>query len=376
METWNYAQPVRIVFGAGKVKSLPDEIKKFGGRRGVLVTSPSFVKRGVVQQLVSDSGGLLVDVYSSVSPNPDVRECDACCEVMRRAQADFVVAMGGGSVLDCAKAAAVFALAEAPALAYLNGSLPIPARHLPLIAVPTTAGTGSEITCVSVLSDHERGIKAPLSADSFYPTLALVDSQLTLSVPRHLTACTGFDVLCHATEAYWSRWHQPICDALAVHAARLVLANLQAVVNDGSNAVARDHMAEASVIAGLAFTQPKTTSAHACSYALTRLLDIPHGEACALTIDHFMRINLEHGCERIDTFARLLGYADGYALADAYTALKRATGVRCGLTSYHLDEEQIEALVKASQHPNLKNNPVEITPDMLHALYERLSRED
>ena len=372
MQSWNYAQPVRILFGAGRIKELPAEVKALGGRRGVLVTSPSFVRRGIASQLVADSGGLLVATYSSVSPNPDVSECNACCEVIKREKADFVVAMGGGSVLDCAKAAATFALTTVSSHDYLTGAQPIPQKHLPLIAVPTTSGTGSEITCVSVLSDHAYGLKAPLVSDGFYPTLALVDSELTLTVPPHLTACTGFDVLCHATEAYWSRWHQPICDALAVHAARLVLEHLAVAVTDGMDRSARDAMSEASVIAGLSFTLPKTTSPHACSYALTRLLGIPHGEACALTIDYFMRLNLDKGCGRINDFAHLLGYADGYALADAYTELKRQTGVRGDLRSFALTDAQIKELVKASQHPNLKNNPVEITPDLLRAMYRSL----
>lgn len=143
-------------------------------------------------------------------------------------------------------------------------------------------------------------------------------------------------------------------------------------VTDGMDRSARDAMSEASVIAGLSFTLPKTTSPHACSYALTRLLGIPHGEACALTIDYFMRLNLDKGCGRINDFAHLLGYADGYALADAYTELKRQTGVRGDLRSFALTDAQIEELVKASQHPNLKNNPVEITPDLLRAMYRSL----
>lgn len=372
MLSWNYAQPVRISFGAGKIKSLPAEIKAFGGRKGVLVTSPSFLKHGLAQRIVAESDGLIVEVYGRVSPNPDVSEVDACSEVLRRVAADFVVALGGGSVMDCAKAAATFSLTSRPARAYLEEGEAIPAAHLPLIAVPTTAGTGSEITCVSVISDHERDVKAPLNSEGFYPSLALVDSELTHSVPPHLTACTGFDVLCHATEAYWSKWHQPICDALAVHAARLVLENLKKAYDNPHDAVARDCMAEASVVAGLAFTIPKTTSSHACSYALTRILDIPHGEACALTIDYFMRLNAAHGCQRVNDFARLLGYADAEALSDAYAALKQATGVRSDLRAYQLTDAKIEELVVASQHPNLRNNPVEITPTMLREMYQSM----
>ncbi len=371
--SWCYRQPVVVDFGIGCVNKLPEVIRSLGASRAVVVTSPSFVRRGVVQTLSALCVDLIKAVYSNVSPNPDVSEVDACCALFREAKADVVIALGGGSVMDAAKAASAFVTADLPASAYLRGAA-LPEAHLPVIAIPTTAGTGSEVTRVSVLSDHANILKAPLASDVFYPVHALVDSSLTLSVGRHLTASTGFDVLCHATEAYWNRRHQPVCDALAVHAARLVLDNLQEACDHPDNVGARDRMMEASVVAGLAFSIPGTTSAHACSYALTRLLGIAHGEACALTIDRFIRINAAAGDSRVERFARFLGYADGEALADAYATLRAQTGLLCDLSGYHLTPTQVSALAVASQHPNLANNPVTVTPEMLQRLYEELSK--
>lgn len=373
--TWEYRQPVRIRFGAGIVGTLADEIRSFGGRRGVLVTSRSFVRRGVAADVVAKSAGLVVATFGEVSPNPDVGECDACAGMMRREQADFVVALGGGSVMDLAKAAATFCLADRPSADYVGGAA-IPAAHLPVIAVPTTAGTGSEITCVAVLSDHDKGLKVPLAAPGFYPALAIVDPEMTYSVPPYLTACTGFDVICHAIEAFWSRHHQPICDALALHAAELALHYLPAAYDGPADSAAcheaRAKMAEASVIAGLAFTVPKTTSAHACSYPLTNLLGIPHGEACALTIDYFMRLNDRCGSPRPGEMARRLGYASASELADHLLALKRRLHLRTDLRDFHLDDAMTERLVRGSQHPNLLNNPVTVTVEMLRELYASL----
>lgn len=369
--SWGYRQPVKIDFGVGCINKLGEVLCGLGASRVVLITSPSFVRRGVVHTLREQCPDLIKAVYSEITPNPDVHEVDACSALLREVQADAVVALGGGSVMDAAKAASAFATADQPALAYLRGTA-IPATHLPVVAIPTTAGTGSEVTRVSVLSDHEHDIKAPLASDAFYPVHALVDSSLTMSVGHHLTASTGFDVLCHATEAYWNRRHQPVCDALAVHAARLVLESLQTACEHPDNVAARDHMMEASVVAGLGFSIPGTTSAHACSYALTRLLGIAHGEACALTIDRFVRINAAGGDPRVERFARLLGYADAGALADAYAALRQRVGLLCDLSSFNLTDEQVGALAQASQHPNLANNPVDITPEMLHKLYEAL----
>ena len=370
---WNYMQPVNIRFGSGGVRSLADEMEKLGGQRGILITSPSFVRRGVAEGIRRDSCGRICAVYSQVSPNPDVRECQACVELILAKNCDFVVALGGGSVMDCAKAAAVICKGENSAAACLDDPSLLPGAGLPVIAVPTTAGTGSEVTCVSVLSDHARGLKKPLASDALYPALALVDPELTRTVPPHITACTGMDVFCHAIEAYWNRRHQPICDALAVHALRLVLSNLRAAWDDGSNIAAREAMAEASVIAGLAFNLPKTNCSHVCSYPLTNLLNIPHGEACALTIDHFLRINAradEDG--RLQALASLLGFESALALADEITDLKRHIGMMADLKSFEISDATCEQLVQASMHPNLKNNPVEITEDMLREMYASL----
>lgn len=366
---WNYKQPVVIRFGNGMIKQLPDAVKELGGKVGLLITSASFVKRGVADAICKASDGLLTGVYGKVSANPTVEECNECTQVLRDKKCDFVVAMGGGSVMDCAKAAATMCLTDEPVENYLATGKPLPQEHLPIIAVPTTAGTGSEITCVAVLSDHKRGVKAPMNSDGFYPSIAIVDPELTYSVPPYLTACTGFDVLCHAVEAYWSKHNQPICSTLAVHAAKLVMSNLLKAYKEPNNVEARGNMAEASVVAGLAFTLPKTTSSHACSYPLTNQLGIAHGEACALTISYFLRFNASHGCERVQTLAKELGYADAEEFAQAIDTLKRQTGMRMDMKDFKLDDERFEALVQASKHPNLLNNPVEVSEADLREMY-------
>ncbi len=369
---WEYVQPVRIIFGAGEIKKLAVEIRALGGHKGIMITSKGFLNRGLVAQVQHDCDGLVPLVYSQVSPNPTVGECDACATMMRNNHCDFVVALGGGSVMDCAKAAATFCLTENRSTEFLATGKPIPQRHLPIIAVPTTAGTASEVTSVSVLSDHARQVKAPLSSFGFYPDLALVDPVLTHTVPPYLTACTGFDVLCHATESYWSKHHQPICETLSVRAAKLVMENLEQAYNHGDDAVARERMAEASLVAGLAFSLPKTTSSHACSYPLTNSLGIPHGEACAMTISHFIRFNAEHGCQRIEHFAHALGYTHAHEYADEIDGMRERMGMQMDLKAYHLTQQQFNDLVKASQHPNLLNNPVEVTECDLREMYLKM----
>ncbi len=370
--SWNYAQPVTIRFGNGRIKELGDAITRLGGRRGILITSDSFRKQGFIEKTIKDSNGLICTAYSDVKPNPDVTECEACIALIKEHQCDFVVAVGGGSVLDCAKAAALMATADTPVTAYMAGEAALPPQSLPLIAVPTTAGTGSEISSVSVLSDHALKVKKPLATPAFFPKTAIIDPELTLTVPRHTTACTGMDVLCHALEAYWSRQHQPICDSLAINALRLVLENLKTACNEPENLVAREKMAEASLLAGLSFTVPRTNCSHACSYPLTNDLGIPHGEACALTIDYFLRVNAREDDGRIAVLARMLGFASPLALANAIVRLKREIGILPNLKAFNLTDEQIDGLVQNSQNPILKLNPVEITTAMLRKMYNQL----
>jgi len=370
--TWEYQQPVRIRFGQNEASCIGEELRKLNVSRALLVTSPSFERRGETTKLMAQADGRIACVFSQVSPNPDVSESDACADIIRHRRCDAVVALGGGSVIDCAKAACVVATASLPTADYLFGSTPLPDSHLPLIALPTTAGTGSEVTCVSVLSLHSEKRKSAFSHPHFYPTLAIIDPLFTLSVPPGLTAITGFDVICHAVEAYWSRQHQPACDALAVHALRLALGHLEKAAMEPWDIAAREAMAEASVTAGLAFTLPKTSAPHACSYPLTARYDIPHGEACAMTLTHFARFNADNGCERVDTMARLVGMKDAHQLSDRIDQMKRNTGMRMNLKALHLTSDDVDALVEMSHHPNLRNNPVYINDDMLRGMYSSL----
>ncbi len=370
---WTYVQPVTIRFGEGELKELNSVAEELGCSRGLLVSDPFFMQSGLAQQIVDASNGLIAGIYSQVSPNPEVDEVDACAAMIREMNADFLVGLGGGSALDCAKASGTICFTDDSIRKYHGTGVPLPKEHLPLIAIPTTAGTGSEVTCVSVLSDKELGKKGPINCDNFYPAVALIDPELTYTMPPHTTASTGIDVLCHAVEGYWSKGHQPICDALAIYAAKNVLKYLPIAFAEPDNKEARCRMAEASVIAGLAFTLPKTTSSHACSFPLTNIYHIPHGEACALTLDYFARVNADADEDgRVLYLAQQLGFDDMYAMADAIHELKVELGLLTDLKKFDLSDDEVAELVTASHHPNMLNNPVEITDDILRDMYESL----
>lgn len=372
--SWDYLQPVKIRFGKGRISEVKDLAKRMGLEKGLLVADPFFFTNGLAEKIIRESAGAITVSFGELSPNPDVTEVDACAKIIREKKVGFVVALGGGSSMDCAKAAASIALTEDSIRKYHGTGILMPQEHLPLIAVPTTAGTGSEVTCVSVLTDHANGKKSPIVSDGFYPDYAIIDPELTYTMPPKVTAGTGIDVLSHALEGFWSKGHQPVCDACALHAAESVFRYLYRAYLNPNDEEAREKMCEASLIAGLAFTLPKTTASHACSFPLTNIHHIPHGEACGMTLDYFAKINAK-GPEgkRIDAFARKLGFLDTDAMAAAIHDLKERMGLRNDLKDLHLTEEQIADLVRISRHPNLYNNPVEITDEMLDEMYHKLA---
>ena len=350
---WNYKQPVEIIFGNGKLSELEKLVGK--AKNPLLVSGPSFVRNGLAWKILSVIGG---EVFSNISVNPDVSEVNECAELIRKNNSDVIIALGGGSTLDLAKAASV---AVEDISVYHGTGKEVPAEHIPVIAVPTTSGTGSEVTCVSVLTDRSRGIKAPIVSESFYPKATLIDPELTLSVPSDITASTGIDVLCHAVEGYWSKGHQPICDALAVGAIRLVFEYLPVAYAKPQDKYAREKLSEA-----------KTTSSHVCSFPLTNIYHIPHGEACGLTLDYFTRVNAAD--ERTVKLADLSGYNSADDFADAIYDLKKSLGLRTSLADLKLDDRQISELVRLSHHPNMENNPIKITDEILTDMYKKLSQ--
>ncbi len=366
---WTYTQPVEIIFKTGGLDELDALCAARGYRTGLLVCDPFFVGSGLAERTLAASGGRLITVYSGVTPNPRTTEVDACAALLRESGADFAVALGGGSAIDCAKAACAVAGAAVPVTAYHTGGVALPSNGLPLIAIPTTAGTGSEVTGVAVLTDPDKRVKAPLGHPNLFPKIALIDPALTVSLPPLVTASSGLDALSHALEGFWSRGHQPVCDAVALAAARLVFEWLPRAYENGADILAREKMCEASILAGLTFALPKTAAAHAISYPLTNVYGIPHGEACAFTLDALCGINADAENGRLHEFARQLGFADAAAMGTRIAEMKKSMGMRCTLEAAGIPQSALTELAQLSKHPNLDNNPVALDEAALVQLF-------
>lgn len=369
---FTFSLPVKIVFGKDKLNKLASILEESGLDGGLLVSDPVFAENGLADKVIGLAKGRIIGCFSQLSPNPDVAEVDACVQTIRTQNAKFLIALGGGSSMDCAKAASVVLGTDKSTRYFHSEKGTLTSTGLPLVAVPTTAGTGSEVTNVAVLTDAAKKIKGPMASDRMYARLALIDPVLTVSVPPRVTASTGLDVLSHALEGYWSRNHQPICDALAIYAADLVFRFLPAAYQDGGNLNAREQMCIASLLAGLAFAHPKTAASHACSFPLTNVYHLPHGEACAFTLDRLIVLNAEAEGGRVEAFARAVGFTNAKAMAERTLEMKKAMGMRCSLTEAGIAETDLGQLVELCQHPNLLNNPVEMTKERLLTMFESL----
>lgn len=368
---WNFSLPVKIYFGTDKINELPEIIDELGCKRGVLVCSNTLKKNGVADKIIENCNGVIVAVFSDIRPNPTTDNVNDCVKVLRENNADFAVALGGGSPMDCCKAACAIAKGDDIIESYHTGGKPINADEvIPMLAIATTSGTGSEITNISVLTDLNKNVKSTMNDALMYPKAAIVDPRLTLSVPPKVTASTGLDVLAHALESFWSVLHQPICEACAVHATRLVFKWLYKAYCEPENLEAREKMAEASIVAGVAFSNPRTAGSHACSFPLTNLYGVPHGEACAMTLDYFTRFNAEAENGRLHDFARDCGFSDAYHMADAINELKNKMGMAMTLTEIGVKtDEEIETLTKMSMTPLMERNIIPLSYDDIKNMY-------
>lgn len=373
---WEFNLPVKLVFGSGKRSDLAKYIDEIGGSRGVLVCGNSFCKNGVADEFLRLGGGKIVEIFSDIRPNPTTDNVNDCVRLMREVDADFAVALGGGSPMDCCKAACAIVRGDDNIEPYHSLGKPISAKEaIPMIAVTTTSGTASEVTNISVLTDINKNLKQPMNDPAMYPKIAVIDPELTLTVPSQVTASTGLDVLSHAIESYWSTLNQPICSACSIYAARLVFQWLEKAYTEPENLTAREKMAEASIVAGVAFSHPRTTGSHACSFPLTNIYGIPHGEACAFTLDYFVKFNAKHADSdgRLDTLAKDCGFDSAYEMADEISAMKKRMGMRSRLSEIGCtSDEQIAELTKKSMSMLMKRNPIELNESDIGEMYNKL----
>ncbi|MGH2446083.1 MAG: iron-containing alcohol dehydrogenase [Candidatus Limnocylindria bacterium] len=308
-----FHNPVRIRFGDGVLSGLAELA---GSRRTVILATEGMARRGALATVERSLGGSVAAVYTDIAPNPTVRSCITAFEALRgagaHADAELIIALGGGSVIDTAKAVAAQqgSGAEAGWLeAHLRDGRPFPEPFEPpaIIAIPTTAGTGSEVTMWGTIWDEQTRGKHSISHPRLYPEAALLDPALTLSVPRPATLAAALDALSHAMEAIWNRSANPVSDAVAVRAVGIIPEALRRVLATPGDPRAREALLAASLLAGLAISNTRTALAHSISYPLTAELGLPHGIASSLTLPQILAEVGRGNPERADLIVGALG---------------------------------------------------------------------
>jgi alcohol dehydrogenase len=354
----SFHNPVAVRFGPGVF----DEAAALLRGSCYLITSPGALARGLVDRFRAKARSI-EGVYAAVSPNPTIRSIRDAAEQIGAIRSRTLVAIGGGSVLDAAKVIA--AIQAGPGPSWLTGHLregeQFPSNFRPprLVLIPTTAGTGSELTMWATIWDDESRTKYSLSHETLYPARAFVDPKLTLSVPRMVTIATALDALSHAMEAVWNRRANPVSDGLAEQAISILPGALRAALENPAAVSVREALSRASVLAGLAFSNTRTALAHSISYPLTAHFGLPHGLACSITLPEILELNAANHASRITPIAHALGCASATDAADAlarvYEDLRLAELIRPYIT-----RSRVEALDACFVAPGRAENNLEL----------------
>jgi alcohol dehydrogenase len=362
----------RVVFGFGSVETLPDEINRVKGTKVLIVTDPGIKAAGLVELVTGVLGRAKIahQVFAEVEPDPRVEVALAAYEAAKAYGPDVIVGLGGGSSLDISKVASVLLTNEGPIGKYFGMEL-VPKPGVPLILIPTTAGTGSEMTSICVLSDTQNNVKKGIVSEHMFARVALLDPQMTVGMPPKVTAMTGMDALVHAIESYVGVRASVFTDTLNLKAIRLVAENLRLAYANGENRAARENMLHASCIAGMAFSNTQNGLDHALALAIGGRHHLPHGTLTAFILPWVMEFNLIAVPGKFVEIAKAFGERTAHLpevqaarlAVKAVKGLLDDVGISYKLGSYGVPREEFPALAKATVGAVrlISNNPRKVT---------------
>jgi alcohol dehydrogenase len=372
--------PTQILFGVGALERVAEQAT-IGDRPKVLVVTDQGVKKaGLLDRLtaVLEMGGVPFALFDETEPNPSVETVEKATDLFHREACNRVVGLGGGSSMDVAKASALMATNPGSIRDY-EGVGKIRREPAPIIAIPTTAGTGAEVTPFIVITDVVRRYKMTIGSPQAIPSVAIVDPSLMVTMPADIAASTGLDALTHGIESYTSLLSQPFTEALALHGIHLIGQNLRKGVANRGNLEAVANLAIASTMVGTAFTFTRLGNCHAMAHPLGGFYDIPHGVANAILLPHIMAYNALACPEKMGLVAQALG-ADVYGLSpldaaaaavEAVRQLKADVGVVAGLRELGVQEDEIPSMAAdAMKSGNIAVNPRQTNLEDIVALYQ------
>ncbi len=368
-------------FGAGARRMLADEFRGRGYVRAFVVTDKDLIRFGVAGKVtgVLDEAGVAYEIFSDLKPNPTVKNVQAGVEAFRRSGADAIVAIGGGSAMDTAKAVGIIAANPAFGdVVSLEGTAPTANRSVPVFALPTTAGTAAEVTINYVITDEANTKKMVCVDPKDIPAVAIIDAELMAAMPRGLTAATGMDALTHAIEGYITKGAWTLTDMFELKAVELIARWLPAAVENGADTEAREGMAVAQYIAGMGFSNVGLGLVHGMAHPLGAFYDIPHGVANALLLPYVMQYNMESSLVKFGDVARAMGVDTAgmdtrqaaQAAVDAVRALAVRVGIPQRLSSLGVREEELPRLAaSALADVCTPGNPRDTSAEEILALY-------
>lgn len=380
MNEFTFSVPQNIIVGRGSLAKLPEVAEKSGGKKAFIISGPHLNKMGIVQSCVDalKAKGIESSVFTETEGNPSVETVDKASAAYKESGADFIVALGGGSPMDVAKAVGVVARYGGSITEY-EGADKVPGDIIPLIAVPTTAGTGSEVTAFSVITDHSRNYKLTVFSYKLIPSYAILDAKLLTTAPASVAAACGIDAMVHALEAYISTAASPFSDAMAEKALELIGANIRCYVANRGDIEAAENMLVGSLFAGIAFSWARLGDVHAMSHPVSAYFNVPHGVANAILLPTIVEYNMlaDKGkyLNIYNCIAKLPAAPEAFTadmLVDELRDLNESLGIPAGLEEVCVTKDKFDAMADdAMKSGNIAVNPRSTTKKDVLALYEK-----
>jgi alcohol dehydrogenase len=382
IKSFSFTGAKKIVFGCGVFDQLMVHLADMKVKRPMVVIDKMLAQTGFKDKVanVFGNGSCKPVLFDDVDPEPRIELADKGAAMAAKGKCDGVIGIGGGSAMDCAKAIAALAANKGKAVDYL-GLNNIPGPGLPTIMIPTTAGTGSEVTFTAVFLRKDLKKKEGMNSPHLYPDLALLDPQLTLTLPPKPTATTGLDALCHAIESYTSINASPMSEMVSLEAIQLISENLRRAVHDGSNLAARENMLLGSLYAGLGLANAGVTAVHSLSYPLGGMYGVAHGLANTVLLPAVMLYNLPGALEKFAVIAEVMGEVvddlplrdAAYLAVEAVESLIEDCGVYESLEDFGVKEKDFPKLadVAMTVARPLQNNPRKISKEDAIEIYQQ-----
>ncbi|MBF0303432.1 MAG: iron-containing alcohol dehydrogenase [Desulfamplus sp.] len=375
---YEFHNPVKIISGNKALDNLPSELEILGAKRPMVVTDKGVAGAGLVKIFIDSfgsSGMTIGAIFDDVPPDSSSEVVEKITSIFRQNKCDSLVALGGGSVIDTAKGVNILVTENSDDLLKFSGAEVLKKKMKPLVVIPTTSGTGSEVTVVAVISDVKRNIKMPFASTYLLPDIALLDPRMTLTLPPKMTAATAMDAMSHAVESYINLQKNPMSDAYAVAAIEMICANVLKAVSDGNNAQVRLAMANASTMAGIAFSNSMVGVVHALGHAAGGICHIPHGVAMNIFLPFGLEYNLPKCRENIGKLLLPIAGAEIYArtpesrraeqtinyIVELRKALNDLCGLPINLKQAGVTEDKLSEIAQAAiNDPSIIMNPREM----------------